>query len=179
MAYGNWEFVKDSSGAIQFVTVGTNVPFGVQAVPLGNSYQKVLDTLPAALKKIGATALQAVTFQQAADIGAIQQGKTTTVDTKGKESPEVPSGSSAVPSGVNISNPLSALSSAAQAIGDVVQALGDVWGAITNPHNWLRALEVVGGAILIYFALKQLAGVNGSPVIETVKKGAAGAAAIG
>lgn len=55
------------------------------------------------------------------------------------------------------------VTSTADAIGTIASVFGQVWEAITNPHNWLRALEFLGGAIAVYMALKALAGVETSP----------------
>lgn len=40
------------------------------------------------------------------------------------------------------------------------QALAGIWSALTTPSNWLRALELAGGAVLVFMALKSLTGVN-------------------
>jgi hypothetical protein len=40
--------------------------------------------------------------------------------------------------------------------------LGQIWTALTNPSNWLRALEIIGAAVAIYLGIRGLAEGYGS-----------------
>jgi hypothetical protein len=45
-------------------------------------------------------------------------------------------------------------------VPDPLAALASIWSAVTDPANWLRALELFGGAVAVFMALKALTGVS-------------------
>lgn len=45
----------------------------------------------------------------------------------------------------------------------VTGAISDIWGWLTTASNWVRILEYVGGAALIYMGLKGLTGIEAGP----------------
>lgn len=51
--------------------------------------------------------------------------------------------------------------------GATAIVLADIWGKITNPSNWLRALEVLGAVVAIYLGVRSLTGAPG--VVETAE----------
>jgi hypothetical protein len=57
-----------------------------------------------------------------------------------------------------------------KAIGTAATAavISQIWTALTKPSNWLRALELVGGAVLVFMALKALTGVNTPSILPAV-----------
>lgn len=67
----------------------------------------------------------------------------------------------AADAGANVAG--SAATSALDATG-----LSQIWSALTNPSNWLRALEILGAVVAIYMGLRSLTGAPG--VIETAEK---------
>lgn len=42
--------------------------------------------------------------------------------------------------------------------------LATIWAALSNPSNWLRALELLGGVVLVYLALKSVTGISAPSV---------------
>lgn len=76
-----------------------------------------------------------------------------------------------------ITDPLTGAATVASSIPNAISAgaqeASGIWSAITNPQNWLRALEILGAVIAIYLAMKSLTGADPAAVIE---KGAAVAA---
>jgi hypothetical protein len=71
--------------------------------------------------------------------------------------------------------PFVSLAKAAVAISLVVTR-GTAW--VANPRNWLRVVEVVGGAAALFIGLKMLAGAGvGGPVAGAVTAGVQGATA--
>jgi len=69
---------------------------------------------------------------------------------------------------------VNAVSNTLDAGEEAVQIAEEVWSAITNPSNWLRALEILGAVIAIYMAMRSLTGVD--PAV-TIAKGATTVAA--
>ena len=69
-------------------------------------------------------------------------------------------------------SPLVAAGTAASSIPDVASAIADVWYAITRPALWKRVLYFVGGAVLLFWGLKELTGAH---VPQAVKTAAAAA----
>jgi hypothetical protein len=45
-------------------------------------------------------------------------------------------------------------------ITDVTGAISSIWGTLTTPATWLRIAEFVGGAVLLFIAIKSLTGVQ-------------------
>lgn len=68
---------------------------------------------------------------------------------------------------LSIPNPLAPIS-------DVAGAISSVWGALTNPSLWKRVLYFVGGAVLIFWGIKELTGAH---IPEGAKTAAMAAAA--
>jgi hypothetical protein len=56
----------------------------------------------------------------------------------------------------------------ATGLPSAADAIGSVWTKLTTPATWLRILEFIGGAVLIYMALKSLTGVSGPSLPKAI-----------
>ena len=56
---------------------------------------------------------------------------------------------------------------AASAITSVPDAISAVWGSITTPALWKRVLYFVGGAVLLFWGLKELTGAHVPQAVKT------------
>src|SRR5581483_9615362 len=54
---------------------------------------------------------------------------------------------------VDLPNPLAPIT-------DVAGAISSVWGAITSPSLWKRVLYFIGGAVFIFWGIKELTGAH-------------------
>lgn len=171
---GTWVVGVDSAGTAYLFKQGTRNPKGGIAtaaglanwVSLGTSDLTTMTTrLGTALGQLGnaISPVQQSGLMQAVDAGSIGLKGATYEDIPGTVQPGAPSsqapgsaasGSEAVPAGINVSIP-----------GANIAA--DIWQWLTTASNWVRILEYVGGAVLLYLGIKGLTGAD--PVGDVAK----------
>jgi hypothetical protein len=165
----NWWVVQDSNGAIGV----QNTPPGYNAVHY--EYIDAAATLaellsdPAdstllfqAAKDVGATDNQIVGLMHQLDSGAIVNGTPNYVyigpDSTGNQSSAGgDKGSISTKTGSEaVSSPIVSPPSVSVPSGDL-GAVAAIWNWLTTPANWLRILEYIAGALLLYLGIKELA----------------------
>lgn len=62
---------------------------------------------------------------------------------------------------------IGAAESAASTASDTASAIGDIFTWLTTPSNWLKILKFIGGAVLVFLALKELTGAQTPQVVKT------------
>lgn len=169
-----WYVVKVSNGAVGIVKhAGSgeihlgSAGYAIDATLLSSNTSQDFPTMIASLgaklnsdlSTIGANAKQSAAVLQVIDLGA---GKNANVhqflispdgtqvqatDAAGNPISDKSSGD-ATAGGINLPS----------SITDPLSAIGDSLSWLTTPSSWLRILEFVGGAALILFAMKTLAG---------------------
>jgi soluble lytic murein transglycosylase-like protein len=72
-----------------------------------------------------------------------------------------------------VAGALNTASSVINAPADIASAIGGVWGSLTTPALWKRVLYFVGGAVLLFWGIKELTGAH---LPEGVKHAAVAAA---
>lgn len=169
---GTWVLGVDSAGTAYLFKQGTTNPSGQTAtaaglgnwVSLGTSDMLTMSTrLGQAMSQLGSliNPVQQSGLMQAVDSGSIALKGATYEDIPASIQPGAPSseapgsatsGSEAVASNIIPSPSISATS-----------LLGTIWGWLTAASNWVRVLEYVGGAVLVYLGIKGLTGVEAGP----------------
>lgn len=170
-----WWAVRNSDGSAGIVKGSTPGAQSLTAVYIGaansiNELSTKLGTkLSNAIGSIGASANQQTVLISSIDTAAGKNSNVVKIfapassppgtngiatDANGNPVSDVPSGDAA-PVGPNVG--LSFL-------GD----LDSIWAALSNPGNWLRALEILGAVVAIYLGLRSLTGAPG--IIETAEK---------
>lgn len=168
-----WWAVRNSDGTAGIVKGSTPGAQSVAAVYIGaaNSINELATKfgtkLSNAIGSIGASGAQQATLIGDIDTAAGKNPSTakifapassppgtnaTATDASGNPVSSVPSGD-ATAAGVNLS---------------FLNDLGSIWGALSNPSNWLRGLEILGAVVAIYLGLRSLTGAPG--IIETAEK---------
>lgn len=156
-----WWVVRDTNGAIGIVK-GNNPGSGaITSVYVGaaNTLSDLTvhfsTQISNALAKVGGTATQQSALIAQLDAGAAQNANPTFI----YEGTNVKPGTNA---GVSSNAPTNITSEADPAgIGvstGVLGAVTQIWQALSNPSNWLRALEILGAAVAIYLGVRGLAG---------------------
>ena len=167
----DWVLGKDKAGTVYLFQPGAAMPNGgtATAKSLGLTQSMVLGPdinsagvsmiLQSNLAKLKATSTQISAIVQAIDSGSIMQGGLfvgVPVSQKpGQTLPgygQKPSASEAVPAGLSLPD-----------------VFGQIWQWLTTPSKWLKILEALGGAVLIYLGIKELVGLpSPMPAIEKV-----------
>jgi len=161
-----WHLVKFANGSAAVVVAGANgvLNWGNVAAPaspivsttyvgsdltsIGNN-PKVLENALAGLS----------TGAKAAIVDTISEGSST-----GSQQPILFDKAGKVLGGTaKITGSAQAVDDGTQAepsVSDPLAALSTIWSALTTPANWLRALELLGGAVAVFLALKALTGMS-------------------
>ena len=133
---------------------------------LGSNVQGMSLTLPTYASQVGTVW---TTLLSSIDHGWLSQGQPIVVDQNGvtpsDTSPTAQEGSEAVPSNIIPSPSVSGV--------QLPDIFGGIWEWLTTASNWVRIGEYVGGAVLIYLAIKGLTGVDTPSVSDAVKVAAA------
>jgi len=165
-----WWAVQDTNGAIGLQKGSAPSSNTVQAAYLGASDTVAgLYSTPAksaavadALTSVGATGNQIDAVITQIDAGA---GKSSALSWLfvGSTSPGSNSNVTAgTPTGTLSTTPSGDVTAGGIDIGgSFFNALGSIWGSLTNPSTWLTVLKFIGGAVLMYFAIKELTGAPG------------------
>lgn len=85
--------------------------------------------------KLLSTGFQAINFDQLTPLGISSNAYNQAID--------------------SVANPLT---QGVQSVGSAAETAAEIWDALTTPKMWLRVLEYVGGAVLIFWAFKEFAG---------------------
>jgi hypothetical protein len=171
-----WWFVQDLNGAIGLVkgrppaNVLAAIPIATAAnfQELGNNHAQALANAQAKLAKLsGVSESQIQVLVTQLDQGAGAHYTTTNSGTyEGLTSLFV--GSDADKNAVSSNVGTNLIGDAQQSAPDVsatsaLGAISGIWNWLTTASNWVRILEYVGGAVLIYMGLKGLTGISAGP----------------
>lgn len=162
-----WWAVRNSDGSIGVTKGSTPGASSVRAVYIGaannlNDLAANLGTkLSNAIGSIGATAAQQTGLISQIDAGAGKNPDANHIFISTNTTPGTNNATSnvstaltgdAAPAGINVSVP---------------DPVAQIWSALTNPSNWLRALEILGAVVAIYLGIRSLTGAPG--VVETAE----------
>jgi hypothetical protein len=121
---------------------------------LGSNVQGMSLTLPKYAGSVGTTIW--TTLVSSIDHGWLSQGQPIVIDQQG-ETPSDTSPTSQAGSEATASNIIPSPSISGVQLPDI---FAGIWQWLTTASNWLRILEYVGGAVLIYLGIKGLTGIG-------------------
>lgn len=168
---GTWVLGVDSGGTAYLFRQGARTPSGGTAtaaglsnwVSLGTSdFQTMSTRLGTAMGQLGnlITPVQQSGLIQSSDVGSLEQGRSFIAipasQTPGQTNPALGQAASSSEAVFSPIIPTPSLSTST--------LLSGIWSFLTAPSTWVRILEYIGGAVLLYIGIHELAaGSSGLP----------------